>query len=102
VILAEPERELTRAAEEAHAPGAFGVPTFFCVGRMTGRKPVYAIRMPIVSGDCQALRFAIQRLRGDSPKANEVRTETCAPHSTIEECAATVSDAWRIASIRPP
>jgi len=51
---------------------------------MTGRKPVYAIRMLIVSGDCEALRFAIQRLRGDSPKANEARTGTCAPHSTIE------------------
>jgi hypothetical protein len=36
----------------------------------------------------------------ESPKANKAR-EAYGPHSTIEG-AATVSDAWRIASIMPP
>src|SRR5262249_57998745 len=50
VILAEPERELTRAAEKAHARGAFGVPTFFCDGRMFwGRQREPITRSPVAA-----------------------------------------------------
>src|SRR5262245_17356640 len=36
------------------------------------------------------LRNAIQRLRGDSPKANEARARTCGPSFDHRGCAATV------------
>src|SRR5262249_54775054 len=45
---------------------------------------------------------AIQRLRGDPPKANEARAETCGPHSTIEGVPPLQADAYRSGRLDQP